>query len=369
MPHPILHHRTRWTHEKFLIDALLRAQGDAARRMKCLVLHRHRAAFAGCRDPDRRFRDFHNHVIHVDDGFWGGAPRLATKWFHHAVDAFANRSHALGSYAIGVLTHYVTDPMHPLHTGSDSVADLFHGPAEFLANVRYREFRDLWLEGSRHTSVRLGQSPQWLGQAILRGAALAHRLRDPMVAGLDLAKVSGQPAAAHDDDFARANANMIGVAITTLARIVERVAEAAEVRRGGPLAAPTVDDGVALSCSVAMFPAAVWKRRAWQRRWQRRVLEGIEEFRRTGGLHDALPTELDVVRRVVQVNRHERNRVEKRHAVAWPTAPSASNYPDAAVSSRPRSTRQRPSIKMIGDLNDRDASKRDDARLPRQAAA
>ena len=331
MPHPILHLRTRWTHEKFLIDAFARIHGDAARRLRCIVLHRHRAAFAGCRDPDRRFRDFHNHVIHVEDGFWGGAPRLAGQWFQRAVDALARQSHARACYAIGVLTHYVTDPMHPLHTASDAVGDLYHGPAEYLANVRYADFRDRWHNGPRLTAVRLGHSPHWLGQAILQGAALAHRLRDPVIGGLDLARVTTQPAAAWDDDFAAANADTIGVAVTTLARIYERVAEAAEMLRDGPLTAPTTDDGLALSSAIAMFPVAMAKRHAWLRRWRRRVEAAIDEYRRTGRMHHTLPTEVDVVRRVISVNRHERTRLDPSRSVASPTSDRHRDYAEPAT--------------------------------------
>ena len=69
------------THQLFALDALPLVQTDAGKRLVRLLLRHHHRYLAGATDPDLRFRDFQNHVVHVTDGYWGGAPRVAHQWY------------------------------------------------------------------------------------------------------------------------------------------------------------------------------------------------------------------------------------------------------------------------------------------------
>ena len=37
------------------------------------------------------FKDFENHVLHVRDGYWGGAPDKAESWYGHLVSALKGK--------------------------------------------------------------------------------------------------------------------------------------------------------------------------------------------------------------------------------------------------------------------------------------
>ena len=71
----------------------------------------------GSKDPDNKFKDFKNHVLHVRDNYWGGAPEKVQNWYQHLVSALTAQNWSEAVYAAGVLSHYYTDPIHPFHTG------------------------------------------------------------------------------------------------------------------------------------------------------------------------------------------------------------------------------------------------------------
>ncbi len=41
----------------------------------------------GSKAPDNEFKDFKNHVLHVRDSYWGGAPEKVQNWYGHLVEA------------------------------------------------------------------------------------------------------------------------------------------------------------------------------------------------------------------------------------------------------------------------------------------
>ena len=45
-----------------------------------MLLAHFQAYLQGAKDPDNVFKDFENHVLHVRDGYWGGATKLVAKW-------------------------------------------------------------------------------------------------------------------------------------------------------------------------------------------------------------------------------------------------------------------------------------------------
>ena len=59
------------------VDALRHLRGADAERWSDLFLHHYGEYLAGSEAPDERFKDFRNHVLHVAEGQWGGAPQEA----------------------------------------------------------------------------------------------------------------------------------------------------------------------------------------------------------------------------------------------------------------------------------------------------
>src|SRR5438094_151789 len=104
------------THHRLAVDALRHVRGPDAERWSDLFLHHYGEYLAGSDAPDERFKDFRNHVLHVAEDNWGGAPQEARRWYGRLVDAARRREWAEVVFAGGVLSHYFSDPFLPLHT-------------------------------------------------------------------------------------------------------------------------------------------------------------------------------------------------------------------------------------------------------------
>ena len=62
------------THHKLAMDALRPLENDSAHDWQRLFLKHVDIYLEGAKAPDKDFKDFKNHVLHVGDEFWGGAP-------------------------------------------------------------------------------------------------------------------------------------------------------------------------------------------------------------------------------------------------------------------------------------------------------
>ena len=85
----------------------------------------------GAKARDDVFKDFKNHVLHPRDGFWGGAPATARAWYGKTVAALKASDWDGAVYAAGVLSHYVTDPVQPFHTGQSEAENSIHRAFEW----------------------------------------------------------------------------------------------------------------------------------------------------------------------------------------------------------------------------------------------
>jgi hypothetical protein len=302
----------RSTHHCFALDALPLVQTDAGRRLVRLLL-RHRDRFlTGAIDPDLRYRDYQNHVIHVGEGYWGGAPRVAHSWYDRLqrylrTDRFGDAAHAAG-----VLSHYFTDVLQPLHTGVCDLERFLHRPIEWSIFEAYDAIYQAWREDEMRVVFQLTDRAEWLGEAMLHGARFAHRKRKLLLDQYDVGRFSADPAGSLNGPCRAALAELFGLAITGTARIIERAAADAELTRSQPL--PTV--GLALSTLGAACNAPQDRMAAWLTSRRRRfaVEQLIQEHRRTGRLEEFLPSEVDIVHRVVEVYHDEQKwKTQRQH--------------------------------------------------------
>ena len=74
----------RTTHHRLAVDALRHLRVPEAEKWSDLFLHHHAEYLAGSEAPDERFKDFRNHVLHVAENGWGGAPQEARRWYSRA---------------------------------------------------------------------------------------------------------------------------------------------------------------------------------------------------------------------------------------------------------------------------------------------
>ncbi|QDT07912.1 hypothetical protein K227x_63410 [Rubripirellula lacrimiformis] len=300
----------RSTHHFFAIDALPMVQTDAGRRLVQVLLRHHDRYLTGAKDPDTRFRDFQNHVVHVTDGYWGGAPRVAHAWYDRMQRYLRTNRPGDAAHAAGVLSHYFTDPMMPLHTQQCEREKVLHRPIEWSVTKSYDAILKTWRDDQMRIVFDLSDRVGWLGEAILHGARYANRSYFPLLDTYDLERGRVDPPAGLNLVARRSLAELFGLAITGWARVLERAAGDAEAATGKPIASASLTVGAALA-SIRV-PMRWWIRRIEHRREQECVTRLIREFQRSGTLQENLPAEVDIVHRVVAVHRHEMSWQQQR---------------------------------------------------------
>lgn len=299
----------RSTHHRFAIDALPLIRTPAGERLAMVLLRHYRRYLAGAKDPDLRFRDFHNHVIHVEDGYWGGAPRVAHQWYDRLQRYLRTNRWSDAAHAAGVLSHYFTDPMQPLHTVQTPVGRVLHRPIEWSVTTSYPSLWADWQDEPSRTVFQLSDSPGWLGEAVLAAAGVAHAHLGTILSHYNLRAARSYPPAGFDDVSRDCLSQLIGLCITGWARVLERAAEESERLLNRPLPRPSIQRAT-FSAGVRT-PMQCLVRRIEHRRERRKVNAIIAEFAATGQVVRHLPSEQRVIEQVCRIYRREReyNRV------------------------------------------------------------
>src|SRR5262249_46595325 len=87
------------THHKLALDALAQARGENAERWQNLFLKHAAIYLEGSKAPDNAFKDFKNHVLHVRDDYWGGAPEKAEEWYAALLEKLRAEAWSDAAYA------------------------------------------------------------------------------------------------------------------------------------------------------------------------------------------------------------------------------------------------------------------------------
>ncbi|MEM8734157.1 MAG: zinc dependent phospholipase C family protein, partial [Planctomycetota bacterium] len=159
----------RSTHHYFALDALDYVETEAGKRFADLLLKYHDDYLVGAKAPDSSFRDFKNHVLHVADDYWGGAIGACEDWLEETILLLNERKWKRAAYACGVLSHYFTDPLMPLHTGSCERESLVHRPMEWSICKSYNSI----FEASKQrtdTRFEIPDRGKWMASALTNGA-------------------------------------------------------------------------------------------------------------------------------------------------------------------------------------------------------
>lgn len=294
----------RSTHHYFAIDALPLVQTAAGQRLASWLVRYHDRYLTGAKDPDTRFRDFQNHVVHVNDGYWGGAPRVAHRWYDRLQRYLREERYSDAAHAAGVISHYFTDPIQPLHTAQTPQEKVLHRPIEWSITTAYDQIYQRWLEQDSRVLFRLSEGPQWLGESILHAAKFANRRYEPMVSAYRLDQGRKNPPTGFGEDGHRILADLFGIAITGWSRVIERMALETELRLGKELPTASTSIGAVLAC--IRVPSRLWMRRIVNRRERAAIEDLVAEFIRTGDVVQNLTPEVDVMNRVVKIHADER---------------------------------------------------------------
>ncbi len=119
----------RSTHHRIVVDSLRFL--SAGERWVSVFLRYHKEFLQGAKAPDDDFKDFRNHVLHVSENNWGGAPASARQWYRATVKSLISADWPTAAYSAGVLSHYLTDPLMPLHTGQSESEGAVHRAIEW----------------------------------------------------------------------------------------------------------------------------------------------------------------------------------------------------------------------------------------------
>lgn len=181
------------THHYFALDALHEVSSERGKLLADLLLANYSDYLKGAKDPDNVFKDFENHVLHVREGYWGGAAKTADKWLEKCYRMLTASNWKEAAYAMGVLSHYFTDPFMPLHTAQSPRETVVHRPLEWSVCRSYQSIFKMACDDASLESFSMGSSSDWLADGILRGATMVNPYYEPLIEDYDMNESGRHP--------------------------------------------------------------------------------------------------------------------------------------------------------------------------------
>jgi predicted flap endonuclease-1-like 5' DNA nuclease len=278
------------THHKLALDALRRLEHPQAEGWQRLFLKHAGLYLEGSKDPDNKFKDFKNHVLHVRDNYWGGAPEKVQNWYQHVVSALAAQNWSEAVYAAGVLSHYYTDPIHPFHTGQTEAENNIHRAVEWSINRSYDALWRLSEDTLPAVQVAVPEGAEWLREMTLAGAEFSNRYYEKLIAHYDITRGVSDPPAGLDAVGRTLVAELLGYAAAGFARILARaLAESGQAPPEVSLTVETVVAGLQIPIKTLQKRLANGEERALVQRM-------YDELKATGTVDKTLPEDDRVVR-------------------------------------------------------------------------
>lgn len=274
------------THHFLAMDALRYLRAHSADRWRRLFLAEVEQYLDGAKAPDKKFRDFRNHVLHISDNYWGGAVNAAELWYGRLVESLRAEDWRRAVYSAGVLTHYVTDPFMPLHTGQTEDEGAVHKLIEWGTAKSYRDLVAT-LPAARgihnwHPPAD-EQSPDWLALLIIEGATFAHQSYDVMIDHYDPVRGQRNATAGMDTECREAIAHLLGRSLKATAWVLDRAFWEAEAHP------PRRSVSVATVLSGLSTPVFFLTRRLAQREDREAVRAILAELKESGRVIESLP--------------------------------------------------------------------------------
>lgn len=213
-------HRATGSHHKIAMDSLRRMGGPDAEAWTKLFLANADAYMKGAKAPDDVFRDSQNHVLHVRDNYWGGAVETAESWYEKLQMMLKAQNWVEAVYAAGVLSHYVCDPMQPLHTAQCEAEGAVHRAFEQSVSKSYAKL--LAGADANWPAISADAGPGWLRSIIRAGAEAAVVYYDGCIDHYNLAAGVKDPPAGLDAWICDAMSAQLGRAIASFALVLDR---------------------------------------------------------------------------------------------------------------------------------------------------
>lgn len=279
----------RGTHHKLALDALAGIDVADAERWRRLFLKNAEAYMAGAKAPDDVFKDFKNHVLHPRDGFWGGAPAAARAWYGKTVTALQASNWSEAVYAAGVLSHYVTDPVQPFHTGQSEAENSVHRAFEWSTAKSYGELAAI-AAAAPAPDIAMADGGDWLEEMLKAAALRSNAHYEKCLAHYDINKGVVDPPAGLDDVSRRIVGELIRYAAALFSRVLSR--SIAEANVEPPEVSLTLDTVLA----GLKIPVKVLANRLADKAERAQVLDMYDELRTTGTVEKTLSEDDRTVR-------------------------------------------------------------------------
>lgn len=324
------------THHKLALDALRHLACPEYEYWQRLFLKHAERYMEGSKAPDNTFKDFKNHVLHVRDGYWGGALGKAEEWYGTLLAALAREDWPEVVWSAGVLSHYVIDPVQPFHTGQSDAENSIHRAAEWSISRSYDALRAEGLAAHGHFTIAAAKGDTWLRELIVSGAEKANAHYETLIAHYDLTKGVSDPPAGLDLVSRKILGELVVHAAASFAAVLDRAFEEAAV------APPEVDLGLDTVMAAVKIPAKTLAKRLADAEDRRIVTAMYDELITTGRVEQTLPEDDRVVRdlyaKEIEAPREAQRAADRAAAIAGIATPpaSAAAAPPAATP-RPQS--------------------------------
>lgn len=278
------------THHKLALDALTRLRGPDAEGWRSVFLKHVALYLEGSKAPDNTFKDFKNHVLHVRDNYWGGAPEKVENWYGHLVAALKAQNWSEAVYAAGVLSHYYTDPIHPFHTGQTEAESNIHRAVEWSINRSYGTLKDIADKSFADLDVVVPAGETWLRDMTLAGADFSNRYYEKLIAHYDISRGVVDPPAGLDAVGRKLVAELLAYAAAGFAHILDRaIADSEQTPPDVSLALDTVIAGL-------QVPMKALQKRLSNAADRELVQRMYDELKTTGKVDKTLPEDDRTVR-------------------------------------------------------------------------
>ncbi|NOT42097.1 MAG: DUF4332 domain-containing protein [Alphaproteobacteria bacterium] len=287
----VMNSACRSNHHRLAVDALRHLKGDTAETWRNLFLHHYTSYLEGAKAPDEVFKDFKNHVLHVRDGDWGGAPAAAREWYRRTVRALQVKDWKQAVYCAGVMSHYVVDPVQPFHTGQTEEENIIHRAVEWSFSKSFFKLQAILVNDlGGYPEIAVPSSADWVEQMVRQGARTSNPHYETVVNHYDFKVGSKNPEAGLDQELKDVVAKLIGYATVMVARILDKAfAEAA-------VAPPKVNLTLDTFFAALKVPVNAVLKTIDNLQERALVASMYQEFQKTGKLRDTLPEDDKTVR-------------------------------------------------------------------------
>ena len=283
-------HRCRSTHHYIAFDALQLLGGKDGPKWKDLLLKHHTDLLKGAKAPDAEFKDFKNHVLHVEEGEWGGARDAAMEWYGKAVEALRSKNWKKAAYSLGVLTHYYADPVQPFHTGQTEEEGAMHRALEWSIAKSRNTIKAL-IDARGYPILEAGKESGFVADMVLAGAQYSNPHYQTFIDHYNLEAGVKVPEDGLDETLLNILADLIAYATAGVALLFERAFEEAAV------SPPAVDLDLPGYIAALDIPIRRLLKRMDDAKDRKTVEAMYAEFKETGKVIKTLPDDDKAIRK------------------------------------------------------------------------